>query len=60
MIHGKTGYCIKSLYDRPEIVFKYIKYWKFEISPFLRIIKKNTIRVHKDEIDDTALVYSSN
>ena len=27
------GYCIKSLYERPANVFKYIRYWKLLISP---------------------------
>ena len=28
------GYCMRSLYDRPARVFKCIRYWKLDISPF--------------------------
>ena len=31
-IQGKTGYWLRSLYDRPAIVFNWIKYSKLEIS----------------------------
>lgn len=32
-IHGKTGYCIRSLYDLPASVLRCIRYWKLLISP---------------------------
>ncbi len=35
-IHGKTGYCIRSLYDLPASVLRCIKYWKLLISPLCR------------------------
>lgn len=32
-IQGKTGYCIRSLYERPANVLRCIRYWKLLISP---------------------------
>lgn len=47
MIHGKTGYCIKSLYVRPASVFRCIRYSKLLISPLYG--KRRYIRSRTEE-----------
>lgn len=39
-IQGKTGYCIRSLYERPANVLRCIRYWKLLISPRCQSIKE--------------------